>query len=238
MTGAPPRQVPHATCRAVITLAIVAVWTFIDPAAARAQDLTCRRPSIEDALVRTDIVVVGTVTATRSNGRVATVVVDDVWKGDPEKVIEVHGGPDDISPPGPFDQTYPTDGRYLFFLTTPEPGGSVTGSSARYDDERCSNTQVWTDDVAFFRPPTAHGVGAPPGTIPPEPEPAARSAAGFLFFLGAALFVAFGILALPVRGGEATEYGELMGRNARFVCRASIVIMIVGGLAWLLTWVT
>lgn len=212
--------------RAAAAAIPVLTWLGLASAPVGAQDLSCGRLSPEESIARADVVVVGTVTATRSVARVATVTVDDVWKGEVEKVIEVHGGPDDNSPAVVHEHAY-FPGRYLFFLTK---------HVGRYVDEPCSSTTTWDEGLAFFRPATAHAVGAPPGTVPPNTGDDDHVSAGAFFVCGLVLFVVFKLLSWP--GREPNDYTEAFDSVARVVCWLAVGVVVVSGAVWVYMLVT
>ena len=120
-------------------------------------------PSIADAVLFGDVVVVGSVVKLANDDRWATVRVEERWRGarDVPDTIEVHGGPE-VTASTTSDRTFqPT--RYLFVLT---PGDGF------YVDNACTATQLWTPDLASYRPagvtPAADVVaGSQPTTIDP-----------------------------------------------------------------------
>lgn len=143
----------HTTTRRLGSL-LVALLLALGPGLAATPALaSCAPPRpIEESILLSDAVLVGTVTHLENGGRWAVVKVEERWRG-PESLpdtIEVRGGPE----PGTstsVDRTFPGE-RYLFFLTN-GPG--------YFSDNVCSATTLWTDDLAAFRP---SGVAPAPGT--------------------------------------------------------------------------
>lgn len=111
-------------------------------------------PSIDEAVLRGEVVFVGTVLRVDNQARWATVRVEERWRGsrDLADTVQVRGGPD----PGTatsVDRVYGT-GRYLFV---------VTRGPDYLQDNACTATTTWTDDLARLRPidvsPAANVVG-------------------------------------------------------------------------------
>lgn len=118
---------------------------------------SCAPPvALGHAVATADVVVVGTVTAARSNDRIATVTVEDIWKGDPPSVFDVAGGPDAANAATTVDRTYEIDTRYLFFIFEPAQHGNPGTFGARYEDNICSDTRPYTADLDYLRPASAH----------------------------------------------------------------------------------
>jgi len=124
---------------------------------------SCAPPiPIDQALRDADTVFIGSVVGLANADRRATFAVDEVWRGPdlPAQVV-VHGGPDGDMFTS-VDRTWETDGRYLVFGLMVE--GQLT-------DNACSNTQLWSDDLAPLRPsdarpPLDQAEGATTGGIP------------------------------------------------------------------------
>lgn len=113
---------------------------------------SCAPPlPIEESLLLSDVVLVGTVTQLENGGRWVTVRVEERWRGPASLpgTVSVRGGPE----PGAatsVDRVF-ARGRYLFFLTD-GPGYFV--------DNACSATTPWTAELATLRP----------DGVPPAPE--------------------------------------------------------------------
>ena len=156
---------------AAFALSVALLAAFSATAAA-----SCAPPlPLDDALAQSDLVVVGTVTATRSNDRIATVAVEDHWKGDSPNVIEVAGGPDAANAATSVDRTYAVGTQYLFFIFDPAAHGSPGTFGARYEDNNCTDTRPYTSDLDRLRPASARRVVSAPPTQPTLPAPAPPS---------------------------------------------------------------
>lgn len=165
----PERRLSRPTRMAIGRAALVTGLTSImflvmvaSPAAA-----SCAPPQpLPEAVNTSDLVVVGTVTGTRSGGRIATVTVEDIWRGDADPQIEVAGGPDEPNRATSVDRTYVIGTRYLFFIlvSAQHDGGGTFG--ARFEDNNCSDTRPYTADLDQLRPTTAR----PPVTSAPPPS--------------------------------------------------------------------
>ena len=148
----------HTAARRLGSL-LVALLLALGPGLAATPALaSCAPPRpVEESMLLSDAVLVGTVTHLENGGRWAVVKVEERWRG-PESLpdtIEVRGGPE----PGTStsaDRVF-TGERYLFFLTK-GPG--------YFADNACSATTLWTDDLAAFRP---SGVASAPGTAANPP---------------------------------------------------------------------
>ncbi len=141
----------------------VAATALLAAGSTRPAAASCAAPiSITDALAHADIVVVGTVTATRSHDRIATVTVEETWKGAVGTTFEVFGGPDRDNEATSVDRTYQVGQRYLLFASEPAAHGNAAIFGGRYEDNSCSTTQIWDPALAQYRPATA--VTAPAST--------------------------------------------------------------------------
>jgi len=96
---------------------------------------------------------VGTVTDLSSGGRVATVRVDDIWRGNNiPSSVEVVGSPDLNAAATSVDRMYVAGAQYLF---VPDGGGPQS-----FTDNSCTATQLFTSGLSALRPASAPG--APP----------------------------------------------------------------------------
>jgi hypothetical protein len=118
-------------------------WLF---ACASPTSASCVMPMpIEQAVRTADVVIVGTVTETTSNGRWATVSVEEVWRGpDQPASVLVKGGPGDPNTASSVDRSFGTGARYLFVLTADPAGGLF--------DSACSSTVEWAEAMVAMRP--------------------------------------------------------------------------------------
>lgn len=129
---------------------------------AGAAHASCAEPvPTAQALAEAPDVFVGTVTGLDWQERVATVEVDEVWKGDVGAVAIVNGA----SPLSVLreaqargqdvwtsvDRTYAAGGRYLFVPHSRD--------EAAYLDTQCSATQAYTADLDPLRPADARILG-------------------------------------------------------------------------------
>jgi hypothetical protein len=103
-----------------------------------------------------DIVILGTVRAVADQDRIATVVVEEIWRGpDLPPEVTVRGGFGTGATFTSGDRTFETDVRYLFDLRESE--GSL-------QDNACSLTAPWSADLAALRPADARLVGTRPSS--------------------------------------------------------------------------
>lgn len=112
------------------------------------------------------VVFVGTVNETSSRGRIASFRVEEIWKGAPLPTeVEVRGGPDDPNAVTSVDRHFEIGMRYLVF---------PTGDARSFEDNNCSPTRAYTDDLDAHRPPNAVSSqpGAQPAAVDPGPDEA------------------------------------------------------------------
>jgi hypothetical protein len=103
---------------------------------------------------------VGTVTDLSSGGRVATVRVDDIWRGSTiPSSVEVVGSPDLNAAATSVDRIYVAGAQYLF---VPDGGGPQS-----FTDNSCTATQLYTAGLGALRPTSA--LGAPPHSASTSP---------------------------------------------------------------------
>lgn len=128
---------------AIWLLSAVPLAAPLGPRADTAMASCAGTPSIEDAVLFGDVVVVGSVVKLDNDDRWATVRVEERWRGarDVPDTIEVHGGPE-AAAATTTDRTFQLT-RYLFVLT---PGEGF------YVDDACTATRPWTPDLAAYRP--------------------------------------------------------------------------------------
>ncbi len=138
--GVTPRTGLAALAALLIAGTLFTLGAFLRPGPTLA---SCAPPlPVEEAIAAADIVFVGTVTLLANDARWVKVQVEEIWKGgDLPAVVEVRGGPE----AGTFtsvDRTYEL-GRHLFVVR--RDGGFLS-------DNGCSATQLWSADLAAFRP--------------------------------------------------------------------------------------
>lgn len=118
-------------------------------------------PPLEEHLAQAEVVFVGVVTAVTHEQRTALVDVEEIWRG-PELPTEVTvlGGFEDLGFTTA-DRYFEEGRRYLFAPSLTE---------GRLEDNACSATQIWSDDLTDLRPAsfvTPEPVeGDPSGGIP------------------------------------------------------------------------
>jgi hypothetical protein len=164
-------------------------------------------PPLRQSVAEADIVFVGTVVGLDHDGRTATFRVEAVWKGALGETVVVHGGPgiaaiEEASRKGQgvatsVDRTFSAGTRYLVL-----PFGS---SGDVLQDNICSNTQPYTDDLARLRPTGAH----PPlaGDAPVGPSATGDDGRSTWILLG-------GLAALATALATALAWSRLRARRA------------------------
>ena len=101
-----------------------------------------------------ELVFVGSAEQVTNEGRWATFVIDELWKGTPEsRRIEVHGGPKGRMHSS-VERSYRQGARYLVMATDPEAGGydSMYDSNSRFEDNACSGTRPYVAALERYRP--------------------------------------------------------------------------------------
>ncbi len=150
----------------------------------------CVQPlPLEKAVASADLVFVGTVTAVDNGGRMATVTVTELWKGDVPTPVILNGGQNPATQ-SPDDRVFDVGATYLFVPTM------VNGALV---DSACSPTVPWSDDLARLRP---QSIGQPLRTAPASPGPLA-----FLGWLGGPLAM------VGLIGGGAIALSLLIARR-------------------------
>lgn len=132
---------------------------------------SCAEPEpMAVALTRAEAVFIGTVTALDFDGRVATFVVDEVWRGDVDEAALVNGSGERLASLQAaesrgeslwtsVDRTFEAATRYLVV--------AYGRDGATLLDSACSLTQPYTPALVEHRPSTAH----PPVAAVPQPVP-------------------------------------------------------------------
>jgi hypothetical protein len=107
----------------------------------------------QDAIQSAPFVFVGTVTDLSNGGRVATVRVDDIWRGRGiPSSVDVVGTPDLNAAATSVDRTYADGSQYLFV--------PVGGGPEHFTDNNCTATQLYSANLSALRPVGARGVPA------------------------------------------------------------------------------
>jgi hypothetical protein len=162
----PPRSAWRARAAVPVLLGLVATLAALVglPAAAPGAATVARAvvcPPPEDlglAIASGQVVIVGTVERAENQGRWATVRVEERWygaSGVPD-TVQVRGGPE----PGTAtsaDRSFVTGQRYLFVARA---GAGVL------EDNLCTPTRPWTDDLAQYRPRGVDPVADRPPVVP------------------------------------------------------------------------
>jgi len=148
-------------------------------------------PGVSAAIDVTDLVFVGTAVSTTNRGRWATFAVEDIWRGAPgEGPLMVRGGPADagggVSSATSVDRNYTRGVRYLVFASDPAAAGAPPQWGGRWEDNACSETQPYRDELGRFRPATAHRVDQPAS---PDDKLRERAPGGYEWISAAAALV-------------------------------------------------
>ncbi len=143
------RSRPPSWLLASLAPSVALVVLFLRPVAAEAS-CAAGGASLQQTIGSAPTVFVGTVTDLSNGGRMATVRVDDIWRGStiPSSVAVV-GSPDLHAAATSVDRTYVTGARYLF---VPDGGGPES-----FTDNSCTATQLYTPDLNALRPASARG---------------------------------------------------------------------------------
>ena len=142
----------------VVTMAVAAL-VVMGPAPAAAS--CAAPPPIDEHLSTADAVFVGTVHRVANEGRTASVEVHEIWTGpDLPASVVVHGGPDEPGMATSADRHFQAGTQYLF---------AASARDGRLDDNACTATQPWTDELAGLRPTDAR-----------EPMPLVEETAGMV----------------------------------------------------------
>ncbi len=131
--------------RRVATLCLLTTIGFALFPLPRAHASCASPPPLKDVFAEVEVVFLGTVTATVSLDRIATVQVEEVWKGSPlPAVVEVHGGPADENVGTSTDRKFELGVRYLFFPSNGAPP---------FEDNICSATRPYDPSLERLRNP-------------------------------------------------------------------------------------
>jgi hypothetical protein len=139
-------------------------------------------PHLASAISDAPAVFVGTVTSVDHAGRVATVHVEDIWKGRVSADVQLVGTPDLSAGATSVDRYYSVGQKYLFI--------PYAGSDNSFEDNNCTLTQAYTAGLVTFRPAGAPGQpAATRGSGAAVPAPAPQTASWPLFIVGGGLIV-------------------------------------------------
>ena len=140
--------------RAVTASIALAALLVAAPGAALAD--CAMPPPLGEAVLKADIVFVGTVTSAVNNRRWAEVAVQEVWRGpDQPATVVVRGGPEGNTMTS-VDRSFEVGRTYLFVPYVDPDTNALT-------DNSCTSTTEFTDDTAKQRPADARQpLGAQP----------------------------------------------------------------------------
>lgn len=151
-------------------------------------------PSLPESLAAAGVVFTGTVVEVRAEGRVAIVLVDEVWKGGPlEAEVEVHGGSSEAVTS--VDRTYERGDKYLFV---------PVNRAGPFQDNICTATREYSPELEGSRPLDGSAPVVPQaGEVPVEPAPAGPGQGTKALILAICLAAALAAgYALRPRGGR------------------------------------
>lgn len=179
---------------------------FMLPAAAHAS-CAVQLP-LGESLAASSVVFTGTVVSVAGGDRIATVLVDDAWKGGPlPEQVEVRGGPGDPQSITSVDRSFMKGDKYLFVPINEAPP---------FEDNACTATQEYSPELENARSLDTAGTGGetqvdPPAAAGPQdgaPAPApnegpSQAMKGLLFAvsLGFALAVGYALKRKAQRTG-------------------------------------
>lgn len=180
-------------------LLVALCLVFVLPAAARAS-CAVQLP-LSESLAASSVVFTGTVVSVTGGNRIATVLVDDVWKGGPlPEQVEVRGGPGDPRSITSVDRSFVKGDKYLFFPINEAPP---------FEDNACTATREYSPELENTRSPDTSGTGAPridpPAkdvAVPAPNEGPSQATKGLLFAVSLGIALALGY-ALKRRAGTA-----------------------------------
>jgi len=145
-------------------------------------------PPLEDHLAQADVVFVGTVVAVTDEQRTALIDVEEIWRGpDLAAQVTVHGGFEDVGFTS-VDRSFEEGVRYLV---------AASFNEGRLEDNACSATRAWTDDLADLRP---EAVGTPqPSPTESDDAPTGVPLPTLVAGLAAMLVVGLSVIAFRSR---------------------------------------
>jgi len=148
-------------------------------------------PELATAISDAPAAFIGTVTSTDYAGRVATVQVEDIWRGSVMASVQVVGTPDLNAGATSVDRYYAVGQTYLFI--------PFAGGGNRFQDNNCTLTQAYSAGLATFRPSNAVGPpAAPSGSPAAAPPPAAETTSKPLLVVGGGLIVLIIVMLLGI----------------------------------------
>lgn len=166
-------------------LLMVVGFTLLPTVAAHAS--CAARPPLPEVYAGAEVVFTGTVTATEGRDRIATVQVEDVWKGAPlPESVEVRGGPRGENVATSVDRHFQVGTRYLFF---------PTNRRAPFKDNNCSATRPYRAALERLRDDPPPGAAPAPGP-PSAPLPFTGPGSLSIWLLAASGLISAGILVL------------------------------------------
>lgn len=117
---------------------------------------------LSESLAASSVVFTGTVVSVAGE-RIATVMVDEVWKGGPlPDQVEVKGGPGDPQSITSVDRSFKQGDKYLFVPINDTPP---------FEDNACTATQEYSPELESSRTlVTSSSGGDPSGEQPLEPQ--------------------------------------------------------------------
>ena len=189
----------------ILGLATLIGAALVSPQAAMAS--CAELPAVPDAFAQAEAVFSGTVETVEMGGRLATVAVDLVWKGEVADQVQVQGT--DMLDPNmatSVDRSYLAGFNYVFFVTVGGVG---------FVDNACTATQEATSDLIAQLDEVHGGPGSAPRAAPSQPEPAASSPfdlVGVAFAAGVGLMVVGAVVA---RRRGRSEQPEIEGFRLR-----------------------
>ncbi len=146
-------------------------------------------PPMPQAIRDARTVFVGTVVELENNGRLATVEVEEIWKGsDVPATVRVTGADLDTGAVTSVDRSFELSGRYLFV--------PFDRKKDVFLDNACTSTTSYREGLARFRPSSAETPS--PLSTEGEDEPADGSAPFWIYLLPVGLVV-LGVLVVRLR---------------------------------------
>jgi hypothetical protein len=147
---------------------------------------------LSESLAASSVVFTGTVVSVAGGDRIATVLVDVVWKGgDLPEQVEVRGGPGDPQSITSVDRSFVKGDKYLFVPINEAPP---------FEDNACTATQEYSPGLENARSLDSSGGGAGGQVDPPAGDAVSATNEGpsqamkgliFAITLGVALAVGY-----------------------------------------------